>query len=163
MPACAPWRTAVARGAALLALWIVLIGAKPVDLLCGLVTAVAAAWVSLRLMPAGSVGIGVGALTLVPRFLWQSLVAGLDVARRAFDPRLPLQPGFVAYRVGIAPGSARNVFTTLTSLLPGTVPAGDEDGAILYHCLDVGQPVATQLAEEEAALARVLGGSSRHG
>jgi multicomponent Na+:H+ antiporter subunit E len=50
----------------------------------------------------------------------------------------------------------RNVFTTLTSLLPGTVPAGDEDGQLIYHCLDVEQPVAAELAAEEAALVRAL-------
>jgi multicomponent Na+:H+ antiporter subunit E len=157
-----PWRTATARTIALLALWVVLIGTKPVDLLPGLVTAAVATWVSLRLVPPGYVDISIRALALVPRFMWQSLVAGMDVARRAFDPRLPLRPGFVEYPVGFAPGAARNVFTTLTSLLPGTVPAGDEGGALLYHCLDVGQPVAAQLAEEEAVLSRVLGGSARH-
>ena len=91
------------------------------------------------------------------RFLYQSVVAGLDVARRALDPRLPLRPGFVTYPVGFPPGTARNAFTTLTSLLPGTVPAGEEGGAVLYHCLDVDQPVVSQLAAEEAALSRALG------
>jgi multicomponent Na+:H+ antiporter subunit E len=36
------------------------------------------------------------------------------------------------------------------------VPAGDEDGKLVYHCLDVDQPVMSQLAAEEAALARAL-------
>ena len=62
------------------------------------------------------------------RFLRQSIGAGIDVAWRALDPRLPLRPGFVVYPVSIPPGTARNVFTTLTSLLPGTVPAGEESG-----------------------------------
>jgi multicomponent Na+:H+ antiporter subunit E len=48
------------------------------------------------------------------------------------------------------------VFTTLTSLLPGTVPTGEENGEILYHCLDVEQPVAAELAAEEAAIVRAL-------
>jgi multicomponent Na+:H+ antiporter subunit E len=93
---------------------------------------------------------------LALRFLYQSVVAGADVARRALDPRLPLHPGFAAYPVGFPPGPARNTFATLTSLLPGTVPAGDEDGKLVYHCLDVDQPVLSQLAAEEAALARAL-------
>ncbi len=91
------------------------------------------------------------------RFLYQSIVAGADVARRALDPRLPLRPGLVAYPVRFPPGTARNAFATLTSLLPGTVPAGAERGRIVYHCLDVDQPVMSQLAAEEAALARALG------
>jgi multicomponent Na+:H+ antiporter subunit E len=48
------------------------------------------------------------------------------------------------------------VFTALTSLLPGTVPAGEESGQLVYHCLDVDQPVVSQLAAEEAALSRAL-------
>jgi multicomponent Na+:H+ antiporter subunit E len=88
--------------------------------------------------------------------LGQSIVAGADVARRALDPRLPLRPGFVAYPVYFPPGTARNVFTALTSLLPGTVPAGDERGQLVYHCLDVDQPVLSQLAAEEAALSEAL-------
>ena len=52
---------------------------------------------------------------------------------------------------------ARNTFATFTSLLPGTVPAGDESGQPVYHCLDVGQPVVSQLSAEEAALARARG------
>jgi multicomponent Na+:H+ antiporter subunit E len=48
------------------------------------------------------------------------------------------------------------VFTTLTSLLPGTVPTGEENGKLLYHCLDVEQPVIAELAAEEAALIRAL-------
>ena len=67
--------------------------------------------------------------------------------------------GFIRYRVGFPPGPARNVFTALTSLLPGTVPVGEQDGAIVYHCLDVDQPVADELAAEEADLRPVLGES----
>jgi len=92
------------------------------------------------------------------RFLQDSLVAGADVARRALDPKLPLRPGFVLHTVGLPPGAARNMFTTLMSLLPGTVPTGsDERGRILIHCLDVEQPVAAQLAAAEALFVRVVG------
>src|SRR5262245_34556489 len=93
---------------------------------------------------------------LAVRFLYQSVIAGGDVAGRALDPRLPLRPGFVTYPVRFPPGTARNTFTTLTSLLPGTVPAGDDGGQLIYHCLDVDQPVVSQLAAEEAALSQAL-------
>jgi len=135
----------------------VLIGLDPFDLLAGMAAAAAATWTSLRLLPPGGAPPSPAAMArLAPRFLWQSIIAGADVARRALDPRLPLRPGFVAYPVRFPPGTARNVFTTLTSLLPGTVPAADENGKLVYHCLDVDQPVLSQLAAEEAALARTL-------
>jgi multicomponent Na+:H+ antiporter subunit E len=52
----------------------------------------------------------------------------------------------------------------LMSLLPGTVPSGsDERGRVLIHCLDVEQPVAAQLAAEEALFVRAIGEASSHG
>jgi multicomponent Na+:H+ antiporter subunit E len=54
------------------------------------------------------------------------VVAEWDVGVRALSPRLPVRPGFVVYPVAFPPGVTRNVFTTLTSLLSGTVPAGEE-------------------------------------
>ena len=101
---------------------------------------------------------------LALRFLYQSVVAGADVARRALDPRLPLRCGFVLYRTGLPPGPARHSFTTLMSLLPGTVPTGsDRDGALLIHCLDVEQPVAAQLAEQEGLFVQVIDAGPRNG
>jgi multicomponent Na+:H+ antiporter subunit E len=152
---------ALLRGVGFLVFWFALIGWDPAHAAVGLGAAALAAGASLRLFPAGTLRLRPGAIVpLVLRFLGQSVVAGWDVARRALDPRLPIRPGFVTYRVGFPPGPRRNAFTTLTSLLPGTVPAGDEGGALLYHCLDVDQPVAAELAAEEAALARALAGSA---
>ena len=145
------------RACAFLALWVVLIGASPGDLVVGVLTAAAATWVSVRLLSPGSIPLRPIALpSLAMRFAWMSVVAGWDIARRALDPRLPVRPGFVVYPVGFARGPVRNVFTTLTSLLPGSVPAGEDGDALLYHCLDVEQPVAAHLAAEEAVLSRAL-------
>ena len=68
-----------------------------------------------------------------------------------------MRPGFIRYASRLAPGARRNAFTSYTSLLPGTVPCGDEEGEIVFHCLDVRQPIAEQLAEEERRLTQVLG------
>ena len=78
-------------------------------------------------------------------------------------PRMPLQPGFVTCPLGFPPGFARNTFATITSLLPGTVPCDEVDGALVYHCLDTRQPVVEQLWEEERRLARALVAGRRHG
>jgi multicomponent Na+:H+ antiporter subunit E len=153
-----PLAALLARGLGYFALWIVLMGWAPDQLPFGAVTAVLAAWISLKLLPAGTLRIRLGRLlALVPRFLWQSVVAGVDVARRAFDPRLPLAPGFVIYRPRVAPGMARTAFTSYSSLLPGTVPCGEVDGGVVYHCLDIDQPIVEQLGAEEARLARAIG------
>src|SRR5215470_11704771 len=150
-------RSAAGRATAFLSLWLALSGADPGDLPAGALAVVAATWTSLRLLPPSGARLSLPALaSLALRFVCQSVVAGVDVARRALDPRLPLRPGFVAYPVRFPPGTARNAFTSLTSLLPGTVPAGAQGGELVYHCLDVGQPVVSQLAAEEAALSRAF-------
>jgi multicomponent Na+:H+ antiporter subunit E len=151
---------ALLRGASFFALWMILIqSVKPADLIVGAFASVAATWVSLRLLPPASGSVRFAALlALVPHFLWESVLAGVDVARRAFHPRLPLRPGFLDCPLDFPPGFARNTFTTISSLLPGSVPAGESDGgeAVVYHCLDTAQPVAESLREEERLLARAL-------
>jgi multicomponent Na+:H+ antiporter subunit E len=150
---------AVSRAVGFFLLWIMLSGGDPADLLAGTVATSAATWASLRLLAPGASRVRPAALgRLALRFLRGSVVAGADVARRALDPKLPLRPGFVRYPVGLPPGAARNMFTTLMSLLPGTVPTGsDKKGGILIHCLDVEQPVVVQLGAEEALFVQVIG------
>jgi multicomponent Na+:H+ antiporter subunit E len=161
-------RAAAARSSALFVFWLMLSGGAPGDLPAGVVATAAAVWTSLRLLPPGSLTAGHVRFAALPgavlRFLSQSAVAGADVARRALDPRLPLRPGFVVYPMRLPPGTAQSTFTTLISLLPGTVPAGSVDGGgLLVHCLDTGQPVAAQLAEAERLLIHILGGAPRDG
>ena len=153
------------RAVGFLGVWVVLSGYALVDLLPGVIAALAATWSSLRLLPPGPNRMQPLALTKVAlRFLRQSVLAGADVARRALDPKLPLDPGFIRYSTGLPPGTARNAFTALMSLLPGTVPVGsDQSGALVIHCLDIRQPVAAQLAAEEALLVRVMGGAPGNG
>jgi len=148
------------RVAAFLALWLILVGgADRADRPAGLLALLAATWASLRLLPPGRARfLPVPLARLVWRFLRQSMLAGVDVAWRAFDPRLPLRPGFVIYPAHLPPGPALNAFCALTSLAPGTLPAGINDsGAIIVHCLDVEQPVASHLAADEQLLTRALG------
>lgn len=151
-------RATIVRGLGFLAFWTVLIRPDAGHLAVGVAAAAAATWASLRLLPPASLDLRPTALLgLALRFLRGSVTGGWDVARRALDPRLPLRPGFVVYEVGFPRGHARNAFAAFSSLLPGTVPAGEETRALIYHCLDVEQPIVAQLHATEAALAKALG------
>jgi multicomponent Na+:H+ antiporter subunit E len=150
-------RSAASRAVWFSCLWFVLAGADVADIPASAAAVVAATWTSLRLLePSASRRSPRAIVQLVLLFLSHSISAGADVARRALDPRLPLRPGFVAYPTRLPRGLRRNVFTTLTSLLPGTVPTGERDGLLFYHCLDIEQPVLAELAAEEAALVRAF-------
>jgi multicomponent Na+:H+ antiporter subunit E len=160
-PRTRAWRAIFVRGTAYFVVWMIMAGGQLADVAPGIVVAVVATWVSLVLLPLDPAFAGVRPLALLRlalRFVWGSVVAGLDIARRAFSPSLPLQPGYRNYPVGLPPGTSRNLFTSMTSLMPGTLPAGtDDSGRLIYHCLDVEQPVLQELGEEEARLVAALG------
>jgi multicomponent Na+:H+ antiporter subunit E len=67
-----------------------------------------------------------------------------------------LRPGLVSCPSRYPQGAKRNAFASLTSLLPGTLTVHDDEQGLLYHALDIGQPIAEQLAEEELSVCRVL-------
>ena len=89
----------------------------------------------------------------MPHFLWESVVAGIDVARRACaTAHAARNPASSTCPLDFPPGLARNTFATITSLLPGSVPSGEDEDALVYHCLDTSQPVVEQLWKEERLL-----------
>lgn len=157
--------TIAVRALLYFALWLVIDqSAKPANLVFGLLATAAATWASLKLLPPEQGRVRLGRLLQrLPRFLWQSLLAGVDVARRAFSPGPRLQPGFVDYPVGLPRGLARNTFGAISSLLPGSVPTAESTTHIEYHALDTAQPVVEQLAAEEQAYAGALDRGKRRG
>jgi multicomponent Na+:H+ antiporter subunit E len=134
-------------------------GWAPADLPVGLAAVVGATWVSLRFLPPNGSRFRLGSMAaLATSFLRQSVLSGTDVAWRALNPRLRLDPGLVACPLRLPPGGQRSAFCALSSLMPGTLPTGtDEQGALLVHCLDRGQPVAANLAAEERLFIRAVG------
>jgi len=152
-------RGALTRGACFLAFWIIIAGTGTADLIVGALAAIIVSWASLRLLPPASNRVSFAAICMfVPAFLYQSIVAGADVAWRALAPRLRLQPGFVIYPMRLLPGAAQSAFCTVTSLLPGTLPSGcDERGNLIVHCLDESQPIVEQLRNEEELLMKMMG------
>lgn len=159
IPAGLTGQAIIWRLATFLVFWLILVGGPdPADRPAGILAIATATWASLRLLPAARRRLVPTALArLAWRFLRQSIVAGVDVAWRALDPRLPLRPGFVVYPARLPP-AALQALCTLTSLSPGTLAAeANARGEIIVHCLDVGQPVAADLAADERLLTLALG------
>lgn len=147
-----------ARAACFSVLWLVLMPSlKPGDLAVGAFAISAATWSSLHLLPPAMGGLRLGRLLLLtPYYLRASVLAGVDVALRAFGPTVRVQPGYIDYPVDFPPGPARNTYASITSLLPGTVACSDDEAVVVYHCLDTSQPVIEQLRAEERRLVGVL-------
>jgi multicomponent Na+:H+ antiporter subunit E len=152
-------RGVLVRATGFFALWLILTGFRAADLAVGILAATLAAWASIRLMPPGQLRFRpVKLARFVLRFFCQSIIAGVDVAWRALNPRMPLRPGFIGYQTQLAEGPALSTFCTVSSLLPGTLPSGrDASGDLAIHCLDTAQPVADQMATEEALFVAAIG------
>jgi multicomponent Na+:H+ antiporter subunit E len=156
--------TLLPRAARLFGFWLVIAGIEPAEIIVGAIAAALAALASLRLSPPGEWRVSpLALLGFLARLLYRSVGAGIDVAWRALDPRLPLRPVFVVLCPTLKMGSRRDAFCTVTSLLPGTLPAGpNRDGDLLIHCLDAAQPVIEELTNEETRFARVFIGEQSH-
>lgn len=162
-------RAALGRGLLFLGFWLLLSApdldalssdplAAAADIGIALAATLLATWVSMRLWPPGPRALRIVALLgLTWRFLVQSVRSGVDIARRVFDPKLPLRPGFLVFPGHIRTQPRLAVFATLTSATPGALAAGrDADGNLVYHCLDTRLPVVEGLAEDERQLLRVF-------
>jgi multicomponent Na+:H+ antiporter subunit E len=153
----APGRALVARAiVAALSWWVLTEGnlSSPLLALAVIVAAVAGSFLAL---PAGRTKVNVlGALMFGAWFLRQSVLGGVDVALRAFKPRLPLHPGLVT--VSVKPGSdfAHAVLAAVVCLVPGTLGARFEEGELVVHALDARQPIAARVSEIERRLRAVL-------
>jgi len=138
--------------------WLVITGGELQALVVGALTAAAAAAVSLRLLPPGQRSVRIAVvLGMVPGFLADSLRGGIDVARRAFHPRVPVRPGWIDYPLRLPPGAGRVSFGNFLSLMPGTLAAGEHHDTLYIHCLDVTGSVLPKMAREEALIARSMG------
>lgn len=137
------------------AIWLILTGADPGGIAIGIVAVAAATGLSLALMPPRA-GLALWPLAvMLPGFLWRSLLGGVDVARRVFNPRMPLAPGWKIMRTRL-PDGGKAALGGEFSLMPGTLVAGSKGDRLLIHMLDTGQDIAGDIAREEACFARAL-------
>ena len=153
------WSGPLLRWAWMFAVWLIISDAARGALVVGALVAALAVWVSLQLVPVGTASLRPVAMAReAARLVGQAVLAGIDVARRVFDPRLPIAPGMVRYSCAVLTGRDRDIFYAVTSLLPGTVPAGEgADGVLQVHCLDMEQAVTAAMARDETLLARAMG------
>jgi multicomponent Na+:H+ antiporter subunit E len=96
-------------------------------------------------------------LGFVAWFVLASLRGGLDVAWRAFRPRMPLAPGFADYPLSLPAGPPRTLMLSVVSLLPGTLSA-DLDAERNLLCVHYLAPeMAAALAPLERRIAHLFG------
>jgi multicomponent Na+:H+ antiporter subunit E len=152
------WRWFVAYAATWSLLWWLISEGDAASWLVGFPTVLAAAGVSVWLAPMSAWRWKLrGVVPFVWHFGRASLEGGVDVAWRAFHPRLPIDPGMLEYRTRLPAGTARTLFANVISLCPGTVSADLREDLLTIHVLDCRQPVPRKLRELELAVGRLFG------
>jgi multicomponent Na+:H+ antiporter subunit E len=146
----------VALRAALFALlwWILTDGAInswPIGVPVVLLTAL----ISVALLPSFSCSL-LGFIQFVPFFLYHSLRGGVDVARRALHPQLPILPGMHQHQWRLPPGLSRVFMANTVSLLPGTLSAELDATHLRIHLLDNTSAYAEALQKLELRVAKLF-------
>lgn len=126
--------------------------------LVGIPVILFASMVSVRLLPVSTWSAS-GIIRFIPFFLWRSLYGGTDVARRAFDPRLPISPGLFEYEWRLPPGLSRVIMANTVSLLPGTLSADLGEKYLIVHVLDQESAFNSELRLIEEHVAKLFGWS----
>jgi multicomponent Na+:H+ antiporter subunit E len=139
-------------------LWWLLSDGETSSWLVGIPVVSAAAWASHRL---GAVRFGslswLGLSRYVAFFVWESILGGIDVARRVIAPRMRISPGFASYQIRLRQNGARLLFANSVSLMPGTLAADLRGDCLEIHALDIGSDFSHELRRVEAAVGRVFG------
>lgn len=140
-------------------LWVILSAANWKSPAFALLTIVAASGTSLFLWPATKRDIRWSRIpALAVYFVRGSFVGGLDVARRAFSPGMPLQPEFISYETTLANEAGQVLFTWMIGLMPGTVCVDwENDRHLTVHVIDRSMYNRNDLRELESRIGAVLG------
>lgn len=148
----------IARLALMALVWLGMNGTDWSSWIVGGPVVLAAAWVSVTMLPDTRWRLSAGgAIAFAGFFLRESLRGGWDVAWRALAPALPLSPDIVCFRLHLPPGPARLLFCGAISLLPGTAVVAITDGSICVHVLEASPRVEAELRELEDHVAALFG------
>ena len=73
------------------------------------------------------------------RFVWEMIIANLNVAAIVLHPKRPIKPGIIKIRTGLKTDAALTILANSITLTPGTFTVDiDPAGQVLYiHCLTV--------------------------
>jgi len=86
---------------------------------------------------------------------WQVIVTNFDVARRIWDPSLPIKPGCRKIKVSINDPLIKTIYANSITLTPGTVTTEVGEDYFIVHALNVQSLDELEAGEMEARLKRL--------
>jgi multicomponent Na+:H+ antiporter subunit E len=138
-------------------LWLVLTGGVISDVALTFAAIVSPVLASMWLWRPGALHIHFGALLLfIPYFLWQSVLGGWDVAKRALAYRMRVTPAIMEVTLQTRLSAHHVLVAWILSLLPGTASIRLTDGGLTFHVLDETAPHRERIESLERKVAAVL-------
>ncbi|MDP2256721.1 MAG: Na+/H+ antiporter subunit E [Polaromonas sp.] len=148
----------VRRGLTFALIWWVLAQGRTDSWGVGMVSIALAVAASLHLLPPERSRLSItGLLGFAGFFLVHSVKGGIQVAAMALRPKLDLAPLMLDLPLTLPPGLARVILVNTLNLLPGTVTVRIDQATLRLHVLDQRRPIAKEVREVEARIARMLG------
>lgn len=94
----------------------------------------------------------------IPVFIWQLLLANIDVARRVLSPKIPLNPGFVKVETDLTGDFAKLMLANSITLTPGTLSVDVNNQDLYIHTVDVkGTTAAENRTNISGLFEKILG------
>ena len=92
-------------------------------------------------------------------FIWQLILANIDVARRVLSFRIPLNPGIVKVKTDLESDFGKLTLANSITLTPGTLSMDVKDDSIYVHSIDVkGETPEQKENEIKEPFEKILGG-----
>ncbi len=149
-------RTGFTRALFFVLIWWILTDGAVDSWLIGVPIVLITTLVSLVLLPPIALSLR-GIINFIPFFVWHSLRGGVDVARRAMHPQLPISPTSINYKFRLQSGLAKVFMANTVSLLPGTLSVVLDKECLRVHVLDKSSAFAEELKVLEVQVAGVFG------
>ena len=134
--------------------WVITVG-DPASWWIGLPAVALGVTTSYYLMPKSNVN-WYELVKFIPYFIIRSLVGGVDVARRALHPKLPIVPALIDYPLRLPIGLPQVFFINTVSLLPGTLMADSQGDTLKVHVLDETSGFIDEIRSVELSVAKIF-------
>jgi multicomponent Na+:H+ antiporter subunit E len=112
---------------------IILVGAVVAAILAILFAPFARAYADIRWTP----HVLLNAFAFLGVFLWELVLANLNVAWLVFSPRIPISPGIVEIKTRLQSPLGRMILANAITLTPGTLVVDIRDDSLFIHWIVV--------------------------
>ncbi len=143
------------RVAAFTLLWFILTDVALYSWYLGIPVVILSVLASLLLMPPISLS-PLAVLRFMPFFLWHSLRGGVDVAKKALQPKMSINPELIEYPWKLATPAPQILMVSIVSLLPGSLSVEFNDKYLQIHVLENTDKIIAELSILEQKISQIF-------